>query len=298
MPDQYQTLSEQPAQPETNTLLLDFDGFSHDAEPTPETPAPIQKENKTSNDIEFLLDLGEPNKETFNNDFFTQTSSSSATKPKNDLDDLFGSINNQTPTSNPPPSQTTNMTFDPFESLIKPASATNSANNLGVFNLSGSNTSMNKPMMSSKNNSSSNLFAQNKPNSLSNSNRATPTDPFADLTAFSNSNSSSQNNLNTNTQATKPQTPVNSNPKFNPGMPNYSSESNRPNYYIPSSKGKSAPNTSASSQQKPAAQNSYNFMSSASNAPGGTSAFDDFLPSNFAKTQEKASMSLKVNITI
>ena len=300
MPDQYQTLTEQP---ETNTLLLDFDSATH-GESTQETPAPTQQETK-SNDIEFLLDLGEPsstetktngaNNNMFNNDFFSQAAASSSSKPKNDLDDLFGSINSQTTTSNQQPSQT-NMTFDPFESLIKPASATNSTNNLGVFNLSGSNTSMNKPMMSSNNNSSSNLYAQNKPNAMSNSNRATPTDPFADLTAFSNTNSSSQNNLNT--QTSKPTTPINPSAKFNTGMPMYS-EPNRANYYIPSSKASTTTtNTSSSShQQKPTTQNNnFNFMTSAStnNAPGGTSAFDDFLPSNFAKTQEKASMSLKV----
>lgn len=178
-----------------NSLLLDFEGSSSSSD----QEAAASK--VPTNDFQLLLDLDdepqetntkptEPKSDIFNGDFFSSSSSNNNAAPKtNDLDDLFGSISQ--PSAKPTPSAPSNNLFDPFESLMQatPSTKNNSFNDFNAFNTSNNMgaSGLNKPLNATKNNSSSNLL-HNKGNLMgnqTNSARLTPTDPFADLTAFS-----------------------------------------------------------------------------------------------------------------
>lgn len=311
------------------SLLLNFDDDDDDSEESTtnqEVSGSTIKHETLNNDFQLLLDLDEevkpqesmqsaastkPPESTslFDDDFFGSTTPAAnsnpqptqATKPT-DLDDLFGSLS-QPNNSNQTSTNHSKSTFDPFESLMKPSVATTPKTpELNLFNNLNA-PQMNRPLSNSKNNSSSNLLAnQNKPNSMNgsqmNSNRATPTDPFADLTAFgsnlnSNSTSTSQNNINNiHLHPNKPNT---TNINNNSQNTKYGASAN---YYIPkpATGNMSNNNSNSSSQtQKQTTQSNFNFNmpSSGKSSNGASTAFDDFLPSNFNKSGDKANMTLK-----
>jgi len=151
-----------------NALLLDFEGDdknSYDSNNV--APHSKNEEANLKNDFELLLDLEETNQ-----NFFPSNNTKPTNDKLNDLDDLFGGINQ--PNTVPTVSQST--TFDPFESLMQPsqASKNSSFGNLNLFDtIRPSNASIN-------NSGSINKMASQTPSV------SKPMDPFADLTAFGN----------------------------------------------------------------------------------------------------------------
>lgn len=333
MPDQYSQINSQPQQQQkTNTLLLDFDDDGDDSESDDNKEDGQSKPNDPMNDFELLLDLDEmtPQETSAKNPNFSYNTSEQATKSTNlfeddffcnasvpiasrnsqhvpaanptNLDDLFGSISGP---SEPVSQSTTSATFDPFESLIKPTPmtilkkpATVTPTKTNVFDPFANLTSNAPFNPMTQNHSSSNLLNnQNKPNSLNSSQRATPTDPFNNLGAFDmlNTNkSTSQTNVNNGSQQSKA--------GFNtkPNMPSMGSNPASANYYVPTNTAnKPAASQSAAPPKQPTqapTQGGFNFMSSAG-PKDASSAFDDFLPSNFTSSAARANMTLKVSIS-
>lgn len=332
IPDQYSQIKTQPEQQQkTNKLLLDFDddddsdSDDNEEEGMPRNTNGATKSNDPINDFQLLLDLDEqvpqetsaknPNfnyssnessapatksSNPFDDDFFSNASVPTASTNKaansTNLDDLFGSIGQSEPVS-----QTNTATFDPFESLIKPTPmasanipATVTPTKANVFDPFANLNAPFNPM--TKNNSSSNLLNnQNKPNSMNNSQRATPTDPFNNLGAFDMLNTKSNNNVNNGSQSKPQQSGFNS----KPSMPPMGNQQASANYYIPTNTANKPPSQPAAPpKQQPTqtTQGNFNFMSSAG-AKDASSAFDDFLPSNFTSSAARANMTLKVSIT-
>lgn len=194
---------------QSNTgLLLDFDDFSSPVEPVANKPV------STNN----LLD-----------DLFAPTAATSNTKTvTTNTNNLFDPFNESLkPNMSQPIKPNLNQTFDPFASINIPNLQTKSTTTPPNKNLNS--MLPNNLAFSSRNNSSSNLNNQA-------STKTTPTDPFANLTAFGNlSNTPSTTNVNSNG---KTNVPFNSFQSQQPVRPPLS----QANYFIP----KTTPNPLAS----------------------------------------------------
>jgi cyclin G-associated kinase len=286
---------------QTTGLLLDFEDETtsintlHSSKQT--TSQQAKQETNLSDNFELLLDLDDntaastqqpqhqapkaASANLFNDPFDiftsipTSTSSNISSNRAANIDDLFASISQPTQTTNKP-----SIIFDPFDSFSTPNAPTSKPDTLNSF---FSNSQPSSAFAAQKTNSNNSINSGLLNNS---NNKTTPTDPFANLTAFtsSNSKSNSQTNLNQAKQNT-----------------------NKPNYFIPTASNQSGTsnlNFNSSSQQKPAAgasagastASAFNFQTSAGlGGPGASSSsvFDEFLPKNFQKASDRTNMSLK-----
>ena len=278
-PNNVNLFDKQPAADVTEALLLDLD------EDTNKLSSQKPKEQTTtanlSNNFDFLLDLNDSapatNKTASNNifgdgfDFFS--SKTSAPASTNNLDDLFGSLNA------PKPNSSNNLSFDPFESLIGAPNSTNlnKSSSATIHNNSGNNLDL-----FSLNNSANPLFAAKTKTAQATSSKTTPTDPFANLTAFGSSSSH---------QTSSSQPPKSNNIQRPTAPPNtFNSDNIKPNYFIPTTSNVNSNINNSSSQPK--AFNSFQ-TSAGLGAAGASAAFNEFLPKTFSKTTERANMSLK-----
>jgi len=297
------TRSNSPADDQTKThnngLLLNFDedqdsNTNHFSTHTPQTA-----EQPVSNSTGLLLDF---------NDFPSPVEPFQANpvNTNNLLDDLFASPSSAAPATT---NGINNYLFDPFSEPVKPN--LNQTKNPNINQTFDPFASINIPNLQTKpttpiNNNLNSMFPNNlgfssKNNSSSNltnqtSTKTTPTDPFANLTAFGNlSNTPTNTNINNNI---KPNVPLNS---FQSQPAPRPPSQTQANYFIPKTTPPNPPvtqpvppaanNTVPNNQPKPA-QNSFNFM--ASSGKSGTSVFGDFDElKNFPKEADKANKTLK-----
>ena len=281
-PNNANLFDKQPTADVTEALLLDLDEDTNKL--SSQKPKEQITQTNLSNNFDFLLDLNDSapatNKTASNNlfgdgfDFFS--SKTPAPASTNNLDDLFGSLNA------PKPNITNNLSFDPFESLI---SAPNSTNLNKSSSATAQNNSGNNLDLFSLNNSANPLFAAKTKTTQATSSKTTPTDPFADLTAFANSS-------NQTSSSQPPKSNINNIQRPAAPQPNtfHSSENMKPNYFIPTTSNVNSNINNSSSQSK--AFNSFQ-TSAGLGATGASAAFNEFLPKTFSKTTERANMSLK-----